>query len=94
LIYLFSNNLVFKGEDPSVINILLSPIFYHNKYENKNLSGYRADFKSYAKGSTKNLFDFYSSTNLSKLQFFVKLLYFILVYLHNKLLRNQLKKTS
>ena len=52
-----------------MVNILLSPIFYHNTYERKNLSGYRADFKSYTKGSTKNMYNFYSSNNGVKLDF-------------------------
>ncbi len=64
-----SLNFVFKGENPSIINILLCPIFFHNKDINQYLSGFRADFKSYTVGSIKNNYNFYGYEDKIRLQF-------------------------
>jgi len=45
--------------------LYLTPIYYNNKYENKNLSGYRADYKAYQKGGIKDKNNFYSEEGLT-----------------------------
>lgn len=50
---------VFKGnEKKSIIEVLLSPIFYSIKSNNKHLSGYRLSLASYERGDVRNEYSF------------------------------------
>jgi hypothetical protein len=53
---------VFKGETPSRIEILLTPIFFTNENNYQNLKGYRASLKEFTKGSIRNELDFYKDS--------------------------------
>ena len=54
-----NNNYLFSGNDPSAINIFLTPIYFSRKSDNTHLQGYRLTFNSYERGSITN--------NISKL---------------------------
>jgi hypothetical protein len=41
------------------MQILLTPIYYNNKKENSYMTGYKANLKSFSRGSIRNEFDFY-----------------------------------
>jgi hypothetical protein len=47
----------FRGPNPSVINVLLTPTFYTNHLKDTELAGYRVHMMSVDKGSTTNLRD-------------------------------------
>ena len=50
---------MFKGnEKKSIIEVLLSPIFYSIKSNNKHLSGYRLSLASYERGDVRNEYSF------------------------------------
>lgn len=61
------SNYVFKGDDPSTVQIIFTPIFYTNKNDNLRLSGYRASLNQYFRGSIRNDLNFYQSENGVKL---------------------------
>ena len=62
-------NYVFKGNDPTKITFLLTPIFFYDKVRNNHISGYRANQKSFQLGSLKNNYNFYSINSGVKLNF-------------------------
>lgn len=54
------------------MEILLTPIYYNNKKENSYMSGYKANLKSFSKGSIRNEFDFHREENGVNFQFQVR----------------------
>jgi hypothetical protein len=63
---------VFKGATPSIMQILLTPIFYNNKKENTSMTGYNANLKLFSRGSVRNELDFYKQENGVNLNIQVK----------------------
>jgi len=62
-------NYVFKGSTPSSLSLLLTPVYFHDKYSNKSMAGYRISQKAYRRGSSRNEFNFYSVHNGVKIDF-------------------------
>jgi hypothetical protein len=75
------SSYVFKGSAPSIMQILLTPIYYHNKKEDSFMSGYKANLKSFSKGSIRNEYDFYKEDYGVNFQVQVKLKNFNSFYL-------------
>lgn len=62
--YFFKNRsgYIFKGDIPSVIEVLFNPIFYDSNSEDIHLKGYKANHRQYKRGSIRNSFNFFEST--------------------------------
>eukprot|EP00347_Sterkiella_histriomuscorum_P015300 403357546 len=52
---LYNPNESFRGEQPTIVNVLLTPTFYQNMVDEIELSGYRAHLQNIEKGETINL---------------------------------------
>lgn len=66
------SNYVFKGNNPTKITLLLTPVYFNDKVRNNHISGYRASQKGFQLGSIRNNNNFYSVNNGVKLSFEVE----------------------
>ena len=76
------SNYLFKGNDPTNITLLLTPVYFHDKVRNNHISGYRASQKSFQLGSVRNNYNFYSINNGVKISFEVKYVLYLVSICH------------